>query len=436
FTLATPKQEESDAEPLQHFFPERSYVPLLEILSTVNRYTHYVDELQHWQQRYHHRRPSEPTIFAGVIGIGCMIGLRKMMRISHPINEAELEHTVNWHFSVDGLQAANDRVLQLTDRLELPTLSRRSADRLHTSSDGQKFEVRTDSLNANYSYKYFGKGQGVSAYTFRDERDLLWYSLVFSAADRESAYVIDGLMHNDVVRSDIHSTDAFGYSEAIFATSHLLGFSYAPRFKNLKRQRLYIFKNRQKDDRSTWRIKPTGYCDVDRVFQYWDDILRFIATIKLKATTASDLFRRLNSYSKQHGLYQALKAFGQILKSHFILRVIDEPALRMAIERVLNGVEHIHRFTRAVSVGNPREFLQAEKQEQEMAEACKRLIKNCIICWNYLYLSQQLAEMDDPERREAMLNALTHGSAVSWQHVNLLGEYDFSEERLRDTVGI
>ena len=33
------------------------------------------------------------------------------------------------------------------------------------------------------------------------------------------------------------------------------------------------------------------------------------------------------------------------------------------------------RFTRAVSVGNPREFLQAEKEDQEMAEACKRLIK-------------------------------------------------------------
>jgi hypothetical protein len=81
-------------------------------------------------------------------------------------DEAELEHTVNWHFSVDGLQAANDRVLQLTSRLELPNLSRRSPDRLHTSSDGQKFEVRADSLNANYSYKYFGKGQGVSVYTF------------------------------------------------------------------------------------------------------------------------------------------------------------------------------------------------------------------------------------------------------------------------------
>jgi hypothetical protein len=58
-------------------------------------------------------------------------------------------------------------------------------------------------------------------YTFCDERDLLWHSLVFSAADRESAYVIDGLMHNDVVKSDIHSTDAFGYSEAIFGTNHI-----------------------------------------------------------------------------------------------------------------------------------------------------------------------------------------------------------------------
>jgi Tn3 transposase DDE domain len=62
------------------------------------------------------------------------------------------------------------------------------------------------------------------------------------------------------------------------------------------------------------------------------------------------------------------------------------------------------------------------KTRTRIAEACKRLIKNCIICWNYLYLSQKLAEMDDPQRQEAILNALTHGSAVSWQHIKLLGE--------------
>src|SRR5271165_7278329 len=96
FTLSTLKQEESDAEPLQQFFPERHYLPLLEILAIVNRYSHWMNELQHWQQRHHCRRPSEQTVYAGVIAIGCTIGIRKMAKISHPISESALEHTVNW----------------------------------------------------------------------------------------------------------------------------------------------------------------------------------------------------------------------------------------------------------------------------------------------------------------------------------------------------
>jgi TnpA family transposase len=216
----------------------------------------------------------------------------------------------------------------------------------------------------------------------------------------------------------------------------LLGFSYAPRIKNLKRQRLYTFKSRRGWDRVQVKVAPSGYIDTELIEDNWDDILRFIATIKLKEVTASDLFRRLNSYSKQHALYRALKAFGQIPKSLFILQVIDDPVLRQAIEKQMDRIEHVHRFTRAVSVGNPREFLQAEKEDQEMAEACKRLIKNCIICWNYLYLSQKLEEITDPESREALLDAVAHGSTVAWRHLNPLGEYDFSAEKLRDSVGI
>jgi hypothetical protein len=31
---------------------------------------------------------------------------------------------------------------------------------------------------------------------------------------------------------------------------------------------------------------------------------------------------------------------------------------------------------------------------------------------------------------------VVNGSAIFWQHINLLGEYDFSDDRLQDTVGI
>ena len=38
----------------------------------------------------------------------------------------------------------------------------------------------------------------------------------------------------------------------------------------------------------------------------------------------------------------------------------------------------------------------------EVAEGCKRLIKNAITCWNYLYLSQKISEVVGPEAREIL----------------------------------
>ena len=261
-------------------------------------------------------------------------------------------------------------------------------------------------------------------------------SQVLSAHERESAYAIDGLMRNQVVQSNIHSTDTHGYSEVVFGTTHLLGISFAPRIKNLKKQRLYTFRSRRDCDRYLWKVRPQGYVDTQIILQQWDEILRTIATIKLKYATASQLFRRLNSYSQQHSLYRALKAFGQIVKSLFVLAYIDDVESRQSIEKQLNKIEHAHRFSRAVSVGNPREIDHVEKEDQEMAEGCKRLIENSIICWNYLYLSQKLAELENPLERQVIIDAIAQGSVISWQHINLLGEYDFSEEKLRDSVGI
>ena len=47
-----------------------------------------------------------------------------------------------------------------------------------------------------------------------------------------------------------------------------------------------------------------------------------------------------------------------------------------------------------------------------------------------------LAEIDDPAKREELVQAMAHGSAAAWGHLNLLGEYDFSEDKLQDSVGI
>lgn len=435
FTLTTPKLPDSERETLAQVFPRKAFISLLEILSTINRLTGFLDEFEHWQVAYNRPRLPDRVFIAGIVSQGCDIGLRQMAHISTNVSESELENTLNWYFTADGISAANDRLLRLLDSLALPQVYRRDPDRLHTSSDGQKFAVEKDSLNASHSFKYFGSGKGVTVYSFLDERHLLFHSTVISAAERESAYVIDGLMHNDVVKSDLHSTDTHGYSEVIFATLHGLGFAFAPRLKNFKKQSLSTFQSRRVYADQGYRILPDRTLNTNLIIDHWDDILRFIATIKLKVATASDLFRRLNSYSRQHSLYRALKEFGRIPKSQHLLRWIDDVAFRQAVEKQLNKGEHAHRLARAVTLGNPHQFSQGDKQEQEVAEGCKRLIKNAILCWNYLYLSQTIADEPDETRRAQLVESVRNGSVVCWQHVNMLGEYDFSDDKLRDSVG-
>jgi Tn3 transposase DDE domain-containing protein len=65
------------------------------------------------------------------------------------------------------------------------------------------------------------------------------------------------------------------------------------------------------------------------------------------------------------------------------------------------------------------------------------LIKNTIVvCWNYLLLQHRLDQASTDELRAEIRDAVANHSAISWEHVNLLGEYDFSDEKLQDSVGI
>ncbi|MCK5229238.1 MAG: Tn3 family transposase, partial [Desulfobulbaceae bacterium] len=432
--VKTPKQEKGLPETDIDLFPKNRFISLFEILSTVNQACRFTDCFEHWQVKHNRDKPANKTFFAGTIGYGCNLGIRKTAKISRNINQHELENTINWYFTHDNIIRANDKILEFLDQLQLLRLFKRNQDIIHTSSDGQKFRIGVESLNANYSYKYFGKGKGVSIYSFIDESHRLFYSTVINSAKREAAYVIDGLMHNDVVQSDIHSTDTHGYSEIIFAVTHLLGISFAPRIKKFKNQQLYSFKNPSILKALGYKVLPQKRINTKIISEQWDYILRFIATIKLKETTASQLFKRLSSYSRQHPLYRALKQFGRIIKTIFLLKYIDDVELRQMIEKQLNKLESSNKFGKAVFHGNNQEFQLSTKEEQLIADGCKRLIENAIICWNYMYLSQKVHDTNSDKDRENLLHTIKSGSVVAWQHINLQGEYDFSEEILKNSM--
>jgi len=434
FHLATPAKEKTVSSGMKDLFPKKRFIPVYEILSSVNDLTNFTNSFEHWQIKNNREKPPDKMFFAGIIGYGCNLGHNKLAQISKNLKKSELENTVNWYFSRDNIIQANDKIIAFIDKIDLSGIYRNEKNDTHTSSDGQKFDIAVDSLNANYSFKYFGKNQGVSVYCFIDQSHRLFYSTVINPTEREAAYVIDGLMHNDVVKTDIHSTDTHGYSEIVFAVTHLLGIAFAPRIKNFEKQTLYSLEKMSAINNKNYTIKSDKYLNPEMIEEKWDDILRMIVTIKLKHTSASQLFKRLSSYSKDHPLYRALKGFGRIVKTMFLLKYIDDLELRQIIEKQLNKIESSNKFSKAVFFGNNQEFQHSDDEAQLISIGCKSLIENAIVCWNYLYLTKEIKNLKTDEEKERLIELIKNSSVVLWQHINFQGEYDFSDDYLKDSI--
>ena len=337
--IDTPKVYETDTSVVSPYFAPVRYISVLDLLAEVERSAPYLGQIEHLGGKYAKTRPSAETFFAAIVALGCNIGIDKMASISKGIKHSALQLTADLYLTADSLKQANDQLVTFKKLLALPELHRQNPDGLHTSSDGQKFLVTEESLNADYSYKYPGFEKASTVNTAIDERFALFHSLVISASEREAPYVIDIHLNNPAIRSTIHSTDTGGYSEVIFGVMNLLDILFAPRIKDVGSQQIYTMNTRREYTQQGYPLLPDSRIDTELILAYWEDILRLMVTLKSGKTTAYRIFKRLSSYARQNPLHQALKEYGKIIKSGFILRYYDDLALRQAIEKQLSRIE-------------------------------------------------------------------------------------------------
>lgn len=427
--VATPKNPGSEEGSTAKFIGKDKLVPLTQILSDIAYYVDYLSSFTHYNRKNAKSTPSNESIFAGIIALGCNITVRKMGKISDGVGADILEYTVYWFFSKKNIDNANRKIIALINSIPLSDIYLDNQDQVNTSSDGQKFNVRIPSLRATYSPKYLGMGKIVSAYSSIDAKGRSIFSGVNSPQYRESNFVADTLLHNQDVISDTHATDTHGYTEIVFGICNLLGVDFTPRIKNYHEQLLYTFKDTQRKfyENQNYKILPakSGYINEKIIIEQWELILRFLCTIKLKETLPSNILKRLSSYSKQHPLHKALKEIGRIYKTYFLLRYYDELPLRQNIEKQLNRIELSHLFADAIFFGGNQEFNYATKEEQDMALGCRHLIQNSIVLWNYMCISEKLADIEDMEERKTQIELLKNSSIMTWQHVNMHGRYNF-----------
>lgn len=428
-TVDTSGIEKPIIEPVADLLDSFKYTPIGDILSDTDQTCKFMEELQHRNVKYAKPRPKRDVFIAGLIGHGCNIGLHKMGQISRGINESTLNNVARWYFSEENLRKANDSIVEMTKKLPLYNLFKHHKEIQHTSSDGQKYNTAVESLNANYSFKYQSTGKWVNIYSFVDEAIATFYATVVSPSDRESTYVLDGLIHNEVYweqdKKWMHHTDSHGQTEIMFAATNLLGISLSPRIKNLKTRYIYSFEEVKDYKEKGYVLCPKKKIDMEAIELQWDTILRIMVTLRLKECTASSLFARISSYAKQNPIYSAISELGKVYKSLFILKYYDELKLRQMIEKQLNKVERSHQFAHAVFFDNNRSIRQELKEDQDIAILCRVIIQNAIILWNCLHLSEKLLLENKVPERMKIIDIIKAGSACSWQHINMSGIYEF-----------
>lgn len=414
-------------------YPKENLISLVEALYSVNKATNFLDEFIHIKQKSVKNRPEDKMFFAGIMGLGNHLGAPRIAKLSqNTINENTLVSTIKAYFSLENIRSAIDIIIHKTGLMPVANLLR-TDDITITSSDGQKYVVSYESLNANFSFKYGGRDQVLSAYTFIDSRNLFFYSTVISGEEFEAHYMLDGVLYNKVIKSTMHATDSHGYSEAVYGISHLLNVSFAPRIKGFQNQQLYSFSPRSKYKRLGYPVLPKTQINEDRIEEHYENILRLVVSIKLGETTASRVFRRMNSRSKHNPLYDAVKEFGRIPKTLHLLRYMDDEEYRSVIQKQLNKGESGNKLDRALAVGSP-EYTDIEKDDQELVDGCKRLLKNTIVCWNYMHLSKLLKGAKSDIEKSALIDKILATSTVTYKHFLIQGEFPFTQNRLIDSM--
>lgn len=221
-------------------------------------------------------------------------------------------------------------------------------------------------------------------------------------------------------------------SDIVFAVMHLLGLNFEPRIPRLSDRRLYAFEARARYGKLAplfgHRLDPT------LIRAHRDDISPMIEAMRNKVVTPSIILKTLSAFRQQNSLAAALREIGRVERTIFTLRWFEDPALRKQVTAELNKSEARNTLARAVAFHRLGRFRDRGHENQQTRAAALNLVTAAIILFNCRYLDRavgalKLRGVADHEE------ALRQLSPLGWDHINLTGDYVWSDSSTLDADG-
>jgi TnpA family transposase len=410
---AVPEEAEAALAPLHARLPA---IRVTDLLAEVDRWTNFANCFIHLSTDRTHDDPR--AILTAVLADATNLGHARMAEACSIVTQRQLGWLAAWHLREETYGVALARLVDAQHRAPLSVVFGSGAA---SSSDGQHFTLdrRAEVTGAVNPHK--GSEPAVAFYTHVSDRYAPFHTKVISATAGEAAHVLDGLLHHGAdLAIERHHTDGGGVSDHVFALCHLLGFRFAPRIPNVAARRLHLLKGLDAGP----DIAPLAAALIDEglIAAHWDDVLRLAVSIRTGVTSASAMLERLGSYPRANGLALALREIGRVERTLFTLDWIESPEERRRATRELNKGEAENALKRAIFFHRAGRLRDHSLQTQAHRASALNLVAGAIVLWNTTYLEAARRHLER-EGKPVPAECLAHLSPLGWQHINLTGDY-------------
>jgi len=413
----TPPEAESLRDAAYDLLPR---VKITDLLLEVDRWTGFSECFTH--QRNGRPAENKAALLTTILADGINLGLSRMAEACRGATLRQLAWVHDWHIREETYAAALSQLINAHRTIPLAQLWGMGTT---SSSDGQYFRAggrgeKLADINARH-----GNEPGVTFYTHLSDQFGPYYTKIIAATASEAPHVLDGLLyHQTGLQIEEHYTDTGGATDHVFGLCHLFGFRFAPRIRDLKDRRLYLFPGQKQHP----ILDPLvgGFADVHHITAHWNDILRLATSIRSGTVTASAILQKPSAYPRQNGLAVALREIGRVERTLFTLDWLKNIDLRRRANAGLNKGEARNALARAIFFYRLGEMRDRSFESQVYRASGLNLLIAAIILWNTRYLEQTFVEL---ERHgvDVSPTIVAHVAPLGWELVGLTGDYVWSD---------
>jgi len=403
-------------------------IRLTDLVADIDRITGFSSLFEHLQTG---RSPSDLRVFyAALIAEATNLGFSKMALACTGITRRLLQQMAIWHFREETFTLA---LARLVEAQHAAPFSAVFGSHAVSSSDGQHIHLGDGGEVAGGVNGRYGTNPIIKLYTAISGRYAPFHTKIIAATASEAVHVLDALLETeaglDIAR---HHVDGGGVSDLVFAFCHALGFAFLPRIPDLDGRCLYGFGPAKQY--GILQNVMGDRIDADLIRAHWDDVLRLMTSLRTRTVSASLMLKRLSATTRQSGFAQALRQMGRIERTLFTLDWINDEQLRRTTTAELNKGESRNSLVRAVNLHRLGRFRDRSQENLSIRASALNLVVTAIIHWNTIYTGRVVDALREAGQAVPQ-NLLASLSPLSWEHVNLTGDYLWEDKPAIDENG-